>query len=1255
MKGLSIQVNFDYYNQGVLLMKRVRPAPVRWWAPQAGTLHRQWILALGLSLAAGGAIAQQATATLDPLTFRDTISDPVATGSLQISGPAEVQAGTTVDYTISHGFNVEVVNTLYLAGIRSRVGALNWRSREAGECIPGVPACLVIPSGAGRVRDGIAVPSAEVGLQTHAPGALAAGATRTMQVKIPGDAGLGDTFEIVIIWARERLGVGSRHEPMRRDLYRDRDPPLAAAASVRVTQVTEHIRVGWEQPRQTVVEGADSVEVCANLLPGESPLQTGQSVLLPYASRDISARVDTHYRAASGRLTLTDTEPRACVTVTLLTLADQEANGIRTFLLQLRDAEGMPPTEIYADLQGSRAIVDIVDDDAATATTTLVDMAGEITGGAHLDGPLEVRAGTTAEYQLSRESPDGSTSGADLNFHVGIQSGSGEVKDWASDDAADLAAGTCVEDSAACLVVPAGVLGFQRFVPGAGRLVYVTEGLSLNAVHNMRVRVSPDATPGQTFRIVVISSTGSFGTEQTTPAPGTIAVSTVTILDAPSTVRATWSEMHQELPEGETPVEVCAIFAAGGELMAGQSVVLSYTTQDGTAAAGTVYTTSAGTLTLTADAPEACVTIALLAADDDVVNGDRAFTVELTQATGVPSDVVYVSLPDASATVEIIDDEASPPGASFTVFLSSAVVAVEEGAGSTTVAVTVQCEDILGCAPQGRVTVPWTITPTTATAGVDYTAPGAATLAFNASDFMAGAASQDIVININEDQLYEGDESLVVTLLDEITVTPIDPEVGSGDSFTVTQATATVTIEDNDIRPDAFALTVSPDSVAESAGLTRVTVTVALTGAVRFSAATDFALTVEGAAIEGTDYTLSATRTVVIPAEALMGTTVLQLTPTMDSRIEGPETLVFTASAVGFAPQTGVLVLTDAAVIGPGDIVLSLENARLPEGAGQTTFRVNALLGGVETLLLSDALQLDLSLEGTAVAGTDYVASGIPLRLAIDPNSGTGTADLALTPTPDTIAEGSESIVVVGTLIMPPDGAFRVVNRPQIILQDDDIVPATLTLTANPATLTEGQGATNVEVIARLGDGSVTLPGDLELTLVLGGTATPGDMEDYTATGTLLITIAAGATEGTTSLTITLHMDDQAEPLQRIDITGTVMGGYKVVPTTVTLTDDPPSLSPRGITGESAVQQNENVLEVGTYTYQTDLATIPSVIWSLRGDDASLFAINANSGVLSFLEPPDFEDFEVRKRYMLIVVATTGSEESTLPVNIVVR
>ena len=1242
-------------------MKRVRPAPVRWWAPQAGALHRQWILALGLSLAAGGAIAQQATATLDPLTFQDTRSDPVAAGSLQISGPAEVQAGTTVSYTISHEFSVEVVDTLYLAGIRSGAGALNWRVREEGECIPGVPACLVIPSGVRRVSDGSTRLSGSLSrLQTYAPGALAVGATRTMQVKIPGDASQGDTFAVVIIWARERLGVGSAAAPERLDV--GTRPAFAATASVTVTRVTENIRVGWEQPRQTVVEGADSVEVCANLLPGETPLQAGQSVLLPYESQDVSARADTDYQAASGSLLLTDTEPRACVKVTLLTMADQAANGIRNFLLQLLNAEGMPLTDIYADLQNRRTIVDIVDDDAATATITLVDdVSGEIAGGAHLDGPLEVRAGTTATYKLSRESSDGSTQGASLNFHVGIQSGSGQVLDWAGADRAAIAssraAGMCVEDSAACLVVPSsGVLsGFERFVSGTGRLVYVTQGLSLDAVHNMRVRVSPDATPGQTFRIIVIRSLGSFGSEQINPPPGTSAVSTVTILDAPSTVRATWSEAHHELPEGETQVEVCAIFAAGGELMAGQSVVLSYTTQDGTAAAGTAYTTSAGTLTLTADAPEDCATIALLAADDDVANGDRAFTVELTQATGVPSDVVYVSLPGASATVEIIDDEARPPGVPFTVFLSSAVVAVTEGAGSTTVAVTVQCDEILGCAPQGRVTVPWTITPTTATAGVDYTAPGAATLAFEAGDFVAGTASQDIVININEDQLYEGDESLVITLLDDITVTPIDPEVGSGDSFTTTQATTLVTIRDNDMRPDTFALTVSPGSVAESARVTTVTVTVELTGAVRFSADTNFALTVGGAAIEGTDYNLSGTRTVVIPAEARMGTTSLRLTPTRDGRVEGPETLVFTASAVGFAPQTGVLLLTDGTATGPGDITLSLDPARLPEGAGSTTFRVSALLSGVETLSLSDALQLELSLEGTAVAGTDYVASGIPLRLAIDPNSGAGTANLELTPTPDTIAEGSESIVVVGTLIMSPSDDFRVVNRPQILLQDDDAVPATLTLTASPATLTEGQGETNVEVTAMLGDGSVTLPGDLELTLVLGGTATPGDMEDYTVTGTLLITIAAGATEGTTTLTITPYTDDRVEPLQRIDITGTVVGeDYEVVPFTVPLTDPsslPPSPPPQRITGSSSVQQNENELAVGTYNYRTDIAATLPVGWSLRGDDASLFAID-NSGALRFLEPPDFE---VRDSYMLIVVATVGGEESTLAVDIAVR
>ena len=78
-------------------------------------------------------------------------------------------------------------------------------------------------------------------------------------------------------------------------------------------------------------------------------------------------------------------------------------------------------------------------------------------------------------------------------------------------------------------------------------------------------------------------------------------------------------------------------------------------------------------------------------------------------------------------------------------------------------------------APLGTVTVPYTLTGDTATAGEDYTVPGTLALEFTTGEFSSGTASQDIIIAITEDTVYEGNEAFTVAL--------DTPRGAVGDSF----------------------------------------------------------------------------------------------------------------------------------------------------------------------------------------------------------------------------------------------------------------------------------------------------------------------------------------------------------------------------------------------------------------------------------------------------------------------------------------
>ena len=460
----------------------------------------------------------------------------------------------------------------------------------------------------------------------------------------------------------------------------------------------------------------------------------------------------------------------------------------------------------------------------------------------------------------------------------------------------------------------------------------------------------------------------------------------------------------------------------------------------------------------------------------------------------------------------------------FTVTAALAAISVAEGIEAR-VGVTVASADSVD--PQGDVRVSYVLVDATTRTGADYEAPSGSLL-FTVGDFSGGTATKFINILIHDDVVDEANEQFTVILQ--------NPTGAAGDRFSLGgQFLTTVTIQDNDAPPDAFTLTISPDSIAESAGETPVTVTVTLTGT-SLPVDTAFTLTLGGMATEGMDYTLMGARTVTVSAESLTGSTQLDLSPMQDVTVEPAETIRFTATADRFADQTEALELTD------DDIGLALSSDTLAEPAGQTEITVTATLGGPA----STDIALTLVLGGTANPGADYSTATLP-TLSITDGATTGTAVLSLTPVDDSIVEGTKSITVTATA----DNGFTVVNMPELALEDDETAPSAITLRVSPDRLTEGSGAIPVTVTATLGRGSVSLSETLNIPLSLGGTA--GSPGDYTFSGTPSITIVAGATMATTTLQITPLRDNLLE--EEMITVGGVLPGYDVTPATIILRD----------------------------------------------------------------------------------------------------
>ena len=172
----------------------------------------------------------------------------------------------------------------------------------------------------------------------------------------------------------------------------------------------------------------------------------------------------------------------------------------------------------------------------------------------------------------------------------------------------------------------------------------------------------------------------------------------------------------------------------------------------------------------------------------------------------------------------------------------------------------------------------------------------------------------------------------------------------------------------------------------------------------------------------------------------------------------------------------------------------------------------------------------------------------------------------------------------------------------------------TLTVDTDPGTMAvdtsidEGAGATSVKVTATLDD--AVIDSATTVTLTFGGTATRGTTDDYTASGTLSVTIPAGRPSGDRTITITpreelsddgdetiiigatLPNDDEDDdslssvtPASAITLTDN-----DDAPTEITLTVVPTTIREQGPAGEEDTQDTE-VEIIATFSGTNDNVT----------------------------------------------------------------
>lgn len=382
-----------------------------------------------------------------------------------------------------------------------------------------------------------------------------------------------------------------------------------------------------------------------------------------------------------------------------------------------------------------------------------------------------------------------------------------------------------------------------------------------------------------------------------------------------------------------------------------EAITVTYTV--GGTAGATDYTPLSGTATIAAG--QNSVPLAIVVADDGLIENTETVIVTLSAATGA-TYTYTLSSTENTASADILDDDNTPANRVLSV---ATVGNATEG----------------GAAGRFHVSLPTGI-DATEDVTVTYAMSGPAV---NGTDYAnvtgsvlipAGSNGADVLINAVDDKIIEGNEGVTLTLTGGTSA--------STGSFTVsaTQGNASLNIVDNDNTAANRTLSVTTAGNASESG-TNSSFTISLPADVTATEAITVNYTIGGTATNGEDYTAIAI-SAVIPAG--QNNVVIPVTVTNDGLIELNETVTLTlgsSTSTNFSFPASTTAGNASLTITDNDntpanrtlTVTKVTDAAEPGTSG--SFRIS-LPTGIKT---SQNINVTYSIgAGTATPGTDYTA-----------------------------------------------------------------------------------------------------------------------------------------------------------------------------------------------------------------------------------------------------------------------------------------
>ena len=513
------------------------------------------------------------------------------------------------------------------------------------------------------------------------------------------------------------------------------------------------------------------------------------------------------------------------------------------------------------------------------------------------------------------------------------------------------------------------------------------------------------------------------------------------------------------------------------------------------------FNLSGTTLTITAGQTTSTGRVTITAENNDVDAPNKEITVSASVSGGRG-----VAAPDAQ-TLTITDDEGAP-----TVMLVLSPSSIGENGGVSTVTAT-----LTGPSSQA-VTVTVSAVAVSPAVASDFVLSTNKTLTITAGQT---TSTETVTITAENNDIDAPDKTVTVSAS------------ASGDVTSPTSQTLTIT--DDEDTP-AVTLILSPSSINENGGVSTVT------ASMNRPSSEDVTVTVMSASM---DVSLSTNKTLTITAGQTTSTGRVTITAVNNNTDAPDKEITVSGSASGgrgvSAPEAVTLTIEDDEDTPTVELILTPDEIAENGGVSAVTARLNRPSSEAVTVTVS-AMAVS-----PAVSGDFTLSMNKRLTIAAGQTTSTGTVTITArnndVDTPNKEITVSASVSGGRGVAIPDDQTLTII--------DDEGAP-TVTLVLNPSSINENGGTSRV---------TATLSGpssDAVTVSVSANAVFPAVADDFTQNGTTL-TIAAGQTTSTGTVTIRAVNNNVDAPNKEITVSGTVSGGGgAAAPTsqTLTITDD---------------------------------------------------------------------------------------------------